>query len=287
MWVFVFAFVVIVIGMILSVGRKTPEKSEVVDAVEQSHPEIDEERELQKEKIRQRREAKTILAIRYQEEIDKGWQQLVELNEPVTTVSVSKIGHEDKYHFYDDINGVQVGDKATVELDLQGHENGEAWREAYVVSINDSEIGELTEGTIEKIEQFVPIHNAAYAVAQVKDDGDRATLKLAVYNGNSEIPGHRVWSMDLRGTNHDGRDVALKENGAGVCKLEPTTYENEPAIRVLDVLDRELGWVPKEYAAEVTKHINNGKISKVYVDNIRNVDDKVFAKLFLVIKNYL
>lgn len=276
------AFFIIFISMKLS--KKDDKKTEDDSNISS---EIERKREVDFEKTRPLREARTLLSIKYQEEIDKGWKNLVDRNKPVTTVSVSKIAHEDKYHFYWDIGGVKAGDKAEVASDYQEREDGEAWREAYVVSVEGSEVGELTESSIEKIERFTVWDEAAYVVKEANDDGDRPVLKLDVYESHTEIPGHRSWSMDLMGINYEGRDAIVKENGAGVCKLEPTTYEDEPAVKVLDALDREMGWVPKEYAQEVTNHLIKGKISRVRIDNIKHKDDNIYAKLFLLIKNYL
>jgi hypothetical protein len=232
--------------------------------------------------------AREQLAIEYEKELAKGLEHIISNEKPLIIVSVSKIGHEDKYHFYYDIYDVEPGDMAEVYVDDQVGDDFDDQRFPYVVSIGGDDVGELTENAIEKVEEHTPWDKAFYIVkSATESDSGRPMLKLSVYQAYTGIPGHRVWNMDLRGINFEGRAKILKENGENVCKLDPVTFEGEPAVRALDALDRELGWVPKEYADEVTKHINKGKISKVSVSNIKYKEDKVYANLTLVIKQFV
>lgn len=182
----------------------------------------------------------------YDLEIQKGYHLFINNNEPVTSISVSKISHENKYHSYSDADFAEVGDYVEVYEDEQ---YGDSWSDSqyvYVVSIGGSEVGELSESVMDKIHEYVDGDNAVYAVKQVDTSGDKTKLKLNVYERDSEIPGHRTWSMDLRGTNYEGRDIIIKEIGSVVCKLEATNYEGEPAIKVTDAIDRIIGWAPKD-----------------------------------------
>lgn len=284
MWFFGLVLIVLVLAGALYAHFKRETSAQKKKELAEAEREIEERRE----KMRPTIEAREKLAAEYQAEIDKGWQVFVNSNKPVATVSVAKIGHEDKYHIYFDPDDAEVGDKAEVYYDQQYFDDFDNFRDAYVVSIDDRDVGELTEGTINKIDQYTPWDDAAYAVAKVREDSaGKIRLSLNVFERYEEIPGHRTWPMNLRGTNYDGRAETVRENGPTICKLDATTYEGEPAVRVLDVLDRELGWVPKEYAEEVIKYINKGKISEARIDNIEVKDDKIYAVLFLLIKNYL
>lgn len=284
MWFLVFAFVVLIlVGVVSTFFKHETSAQKKMNSVKADHGKED-----QFEKMRPVREARRKLAAEYQAEIDKGWQVFVNSNEPVTTVPVTKIGHEDKYHIYDDPDDAEVGDKAEVSYDQQFGDDFDNFRDAYVVSVDDHEIGELTESAINKIDQYTPWDDAAYSVAKVREDSaGKIRLSLNVFENCEEIPGHRTWPMNLKGTNYDDRAETVKENGPTICKLDATTFEGEPAVRVLDVLDRELGWVPKEYAEEVIKYINKGKISEARIGNIETKEDKIYAILFLLIKNYL
>ncbi|MDY0199321.1 MAG: hypothetical protein RBR68_16080, partial [Tenuifilaceae bacterium] len=217
------------------------------------------------------------LATEYMKEIYKGNQMVIDSSDPLTQVSVSKIGHEDNYHNYNYISDIKVGDAAEVCEESQENFDSETYRDAYVVEVKGRDVGELTQSAIDKIEQHVPWDAAVYSV--VDTDAEKPRLKLNVYGS-----AHRTWSMDLRGINFEGREEILKENGAAICKLEPTIFEGQPAVKVLDPLDREMGYLPKENAGEVTDYISQGKISRVYIDNIKTKDDKTYAHVFLVIK---
>lgn len=221
--------------------------------------------------------ARLALAAEYMKEIYKGNQMVIDSSDPLTQVSVSKIGHEDNYRNYDYISDIKVGDAAEVCEESQEKFDSEVYRDAYVVEIRGRDVGELTQNAVDKIEQYVPWDAAVYSVADA--DAGKPRLKLNVYGA-----AHRTWSMDLKGINYEGRQEIVKENGASICKLEPTIFEGQPAVKVLDPLDREMGYLPKENAGEVTDYIDQGKISRVYIDNIKTKDDLTFARVFLVIK---
>lgn len=295
MWVFLLvvitfssiAFLVYIGSLVFGSQGNAPKHNEKAEAKAVADAELELNREKEFERAKPLREARARLATEYQEEVNKGWKVFISSNKPVTTVSVAKLGHEDKYHHYFDPYDAEANDKTEVYREEQYGNNYDDFRDAYVVSINDFEVGELTENTINKIEQYIPWDDAAYSVASVREDSTGKTkLKLNVFEKYTETPGHREWSMDLKGINFEGRSEIVRENGASICKLEPTEYEGEPAVRVLDALGREMGWVPKEHAAEVTNHVNKGKISKARIDRIEQKEDKTYAKLFLLIKNF-
>ncbi|NLC41169.1 MAG: hypothetical protein GX763_09675 [Clostridiaceae bacterium] len=282
------AFLVYIGSLMVGIQKSARKHKEEAEAKATADAELERKREEELEKTRPLREARMKLASEYQKEIDKGWQVFISSNKPVTTASVAKVGHEDKYHYYHEPYDAEVDDKAEVYHEEQYGNDYDDFRDAYVVSIGDFEVGELTENTINKIEQHTPWDDAVYSVASVREDSaGKPRIRLNVYEQYTAVPGHREWPMGLRGINFEGRAEIVKENGASICKLDPTTYEGEPAVRVLDALDREMGWVPKEHAAEVTNHINKGKISKARIDNIEYKEDQVYARLFLLIKNYI
>lgn len=268
--ILIFIVAVVVLIVFLSAARsvqkdsRTSPASEEVKAVDEDHKKL-------------LISARLALANEYAKEIYRGNQMVIDSCEPLAQVSVSKIGHEDNYHNYYYISGVETGDAAEVAGEMQEKFDSETYRDAYVVEVKGREVGELTQSAIDKIEQHVPWDAAVYSVADA--DAGKPRLKLNVYGS-----AHRTWSMDLRGINFDGREKIVKENGASICKLEPTIFEGQPAVKVLDPLDREMGYLPKENAGEVTDYISQGKISRVYIDNIKTKDDKTYARVFLVIK---
>ncbi|MGI6507173.1 MAG: hypothetical protein ACOX4A_02140 [Saccharofermentanales bacterium] len=232
------------------------------------------------------REARIKLNLEYIARVAEGAKVYFAKTKPIMKVSVAKVGHCDAYHFYSEPD---IGDPEScivdVSWDTQYHEeNYDREREAYVVSIDGAEVGELSNATVEKIEDEIPFYRAKFNVASIKDDGDKVRIKLNVFECEG-TPGHRSWPLDLMGINYEGRDKLLKDYGSTVAKLEPTEYDGEPAVKVLDPIDRELGWIPKEHAAEITNKIKSGVISQVRVDNIKIVDDKTYAKVFLTIRN--
>lgn len=61
-----------------------------------------------------------------------------------------------------------------------------------VVSIDGAEVGELSNATVEKIEDEMPFYRAKFSVASINDDGDKAQVRLNVFECDG-IPGHRSW----------------------------------------------------------------------------------------------
>lgn len=232
------------------------------------------------------KEARIKLNLEYEEKISEGTKAYFAKTKPIMKVSVTKVGHCDAYHFYSEPS-ISDPESCVVDVsrDTQYHEdNYDKERDAYVVSIDGAEVGELSNATVEKIEDEMPFYRAKFSVASINDDGDKAQVRLNVFECDG-IPGHRSWPLDLRGINYEGRDKLLKDYGSTVAQLEVAEYDGEPAVKVLDPLGRELGWIPKEHVAEITNKIKSGVISQVRVDNIKTVDDKTYAKVFLAIRN--
>lgn len=237
------------------------------------------------------RMARKDLAEQHYQRAEEAAYAAIEAMTPQLTVSVSKVGHEDHYHIYRFPSEEDVGKLAEVDLTYQYHdENDEKDREAYVVSVDGREYGELSERTIEKIESEIgDLHSSFFAVKSCTEGEDTESMKmrLSVYNnGSACAPGNRIWKIDLVGINYEGRAEILKEGGAGYCILEPTEYEGEPAVKVLDPLHREIGWVEKELAPEICQKIRTDKITSTRVDNIREQDGKTYANLFLLIRKF-
>lgn len=137
---------------------------------------------------------------------------------------------------------------------------------------------------VERIEEKIPFNKTKFNVVSISDGGEKVRTRLNVFECDG-IPGHRSWPLDLKGTSYKERDKLLKDRESTVARLETMKHEGDPAVKVPDPLDCELGWIPKEHAAEITDKLNTGSISQVRVDNIKIVDDKTYAKVFLMIRS--
>lgn len=192
-----------------------------------------------------------------------------ERSKPVTTFSVSKVGEYNDFHYYDTPSEDYVGEVAEVDEDVQ-YDLKDREREVHVVNVRGSSIGEVTNSTVEKLNEITDnFYDLIYIVASVTetDDPERPRVKIAAY----DIPESsvvRVWRLPLVGIPYNNRSKRLVACGIGIYGLKVTSYENAPAIMVLDPFGNDVGFIPKEHAEEVTNYYNEGRITCARVSKI-------------------
>lgn len=241
-----------------------------VDNVKPTDPYLEHLKEVKKEMLNS-----------YYVKVEEAKSYMIRHSKPVTKVTVSAVGKADDYSFYscpDESMG--VNSKVEVSKDYQVNNNGRE-KEVFVVSVDGQEIGELSKTMINKIEEFVwDAETAGYSVDKI----GKNSLSLNVYDpGKSGVPGHRKWKLPIVGINFEGREKNLHLTGSGICKLTPTTYEGEAAVRVEDALGSHIGWVPKNDAGEIKEKIENNEISAAFIQDIENKEGKTFANINLMI----
>lgn len=201
--------------------------------------------------------------------IDAAKAAKVDRSRPVTTFSVSKVGESNDYHYYDLPGEDCVGEIAEIVDDIQYGSNDHE-RSAYVVNVNGLSIGEVTPSTILKLEDVSDNYqDLTYKIESVKLDeyGESAKVKMGVYDvKDSNVA--RTWRMPLVGIPYNNRAKRLRACGTGTYNLKVTSYEGAPAVMILDPFGNDVGFVPKEHAAEVAKYYQDGRITRIRVVKI-------------------
>ena len=259
-------FLLPVVGIILDVkfASKKSYKKELSQSENKNHPAT-----LKEEFEKRLDQQKAMLSHARDSKIKEAKLAKTKTCKPIKTFSVSKVGELNDFHCYDTPDEEYVGKEADVNEDIQFNTNFRE-REVYIVNVDGSDIGEVTNSTAEKLREATDnFCELIYIVASVTetDDPEVPKVKIAAYDiPDSSIV--RVWKMPLVGIPYNNRSQRLHACGVGIYGLEITSYEGKPAVMILDPFGKDVGFIPKEHAEEVANYYNEDRITCVRVSKI-------------------
>lgn len=204
----------------------------------------------------------------------------IEKEKPLMKTSIVKIGEMNNYHDYTYLYyEVEVGDALTFSSETQHHDdNYEKEREAIVVSHDSGDIGEISNATMEKIEEYgYDYSNVIGIVNYVDTESEPQKIKVSIYPEHPSED-YRYIHTYVTGTkynNEDGssrqmfiNDLTVKDKVILVSSL----YNGKPAVEVYTISNKMIGYLPKELAVEICNKIKKNVIDSVIIDDIKEIN---------------
>jgi hypothetical protein len=209
--------------------------------------------------------------IEEQRKIFEKYLSILDNKRPIVTLSVTRTKKHDNLY------------RMTVGLDVVIEEDYDAEAPKYIVSNGPYEIGELSQASVDKLEDngIDSFDDALFLISAI--DEEKGTCKISVYlpNSNYNEDGCRLLVTPIMGTkyhNDDGSsrtDILSQMNEGDELQLEVTEYDGKPAVAVTNLSGQRLGFIKKEFSVEFSNKIKRNIIGKVYLTNIHVTNERV------------
>lgn len=218
-------------------------------------------------------------------------KRLLETTKPLAVVSVSKVGQSSKYFDYDTPDYAEIGDIVSISEETQFHEDSNKDRDAYVVSYQSSEIGEITASAVERIEESgADICQVLGVISKLEIYDDPPKMSIYIYQTDEDGNlGYRQFHTAVFGVNYPNADGSSRQEIIKGLKvgdrltLNAVEFDGNPAVEVYAESNKQIGYLKKEIAAEFSEKLKNQLIESVYITEIVRKDDKLYVDIEIYI----
>lgn len=209
---------------------------------------------------------------------------------PILKAAITKIGSESGDNYYSTPYGIEVYDQIDFTDSFDFDSNGND-KSRIIASFENSEIGELSKATREKLEDY-DIDNLIGIVSKVSDDDD-LKISVAIYEGaDFSEPGYRQLHSSIAGTKYNNEDGSSRQEHLSHLfrgeriKLTCSEYNGAPAVIASTARDFQVGFLKAELADEMCKRLNRNQIGGVYVIKIVENDGIKYCDIVINIANF-